>query len=162
MTLPAEDIKLIDDILRREGPATDDPVDRGGRTVYGISEAANPQVWADGKVTEAEARAIYESKYIRWPRFDRLPASLQPVCVDWGVTSGPQLVIMNLQSLLSVKSDGIIGPVTLAAVNKVESRWLNNQLVAARVRMIGRIVKRDLSQVKYLNGWLDRALEFLQ
>jgi hypothetical protein len=38
---------------------------------------------------------------------------------------------------------------------------VSTRLVAARIRMICRIVKRDPSQLKYLAGWVDRALEFL-
>lgn len=152
---------VIGDIIKREGPPTNDSIDKGGRTIYGISEAFNPAAWADGVVTLDEARVIYENKYVKWPGWDKVPTQLQPQLIDWGVTSGPQLVIGILQQLVGVKVDYVIGPITLAAIQKVDSRQLNNQLVAARVRMIGRIVSKDLSQSKYLNGWLNRALEFI-
>ena len=62
--MPNDIDKIIDDVLEREGGAavTNLPEDRGGRTQYGISERFHKDAWADGKVTKAEARTIYEQK----------------------------------------------------------------------------------------------------
>lgn len=155
---------IITDIIVREGGSvtTNDPTDPGGRTQYGISEKSNPLAWVDNKVTEAEARAIYLQKYVIGPGFHHITDShLQAQLVDFGVNSGPQLVIMKLQEILHVAIDGILGPQTLAAIAIVSPAVLNNAIVAARVKMIGRIIVRNPSQIKYLNGWLNRALEFL-
>lgn len=154
---------IIGDIIRREGGATvtNDPSDKGGRTQYGIAERSNPQAWLDGKVTEAEARAIYERKYIR-PFRGLEQHDAFPQMVDWAVTSGPVLVIQKIQSLVGAEVDGVVGPQTLAAIQSVDGRLLNNELVKERVLMIGRIIKRDVSQVKYINGWLSRAVSYIQ
>lgn len=151
---------IITDVIEREGPPSNDKDDKGGRTAFGISERSHPSAWADGKVTEDEAREIYLQKYVKGPGFDRVPEPLRSQLVDWGVNSGPLLAIMELQRVLGVTADGIIGPQTLGAI-EAASASLNNQLVASRVRMIGRIVKRDPTQLKWINGWLNRALEFL-
>lgn len=154
--------KIIDEILAKEGTPTNDPDDRGGRTAYGISEKSNPLAWADSKVTEGEARAIYERKYIKFPKFDQVKDhQLQVQLIDFGVTSGPQLAIMKLQAILNVEVDGEIGPKTLHALDGIFVPSINNRLVGARVTMIGRIVKRNPSDIKYLVGWLERAVEFL-
>ena len=71
------------------------------------------------------------------------------------------IAIIQLQGILHGKVDGILGPQTLALVNSPRAPELNTALVAARVRMIGRIVAKNPSQLKWLNGWLDRALQFL-
>lgn len=156
---------IITQIELREGGAavTNDPLDGGGRTQFGISETANPEAWSDGQVTEQEARAIYMQKYVIHPGFSQLPAILQPLCIDWGVISGPQLVIMRLQNLLDVEADGVLGPHTLAALPALPEGLirLTNKLVAERVKQVGKIVSKDPSQAKYVNGWLNRALEFL-
>lgn len=154
---------IITQVELREGAATNDPLDKGGRTQFGISETANPEAWSDGKVTEDEARAIYLQKYVVHPKFNLLPPVLQPLCIDWGVISGPQLVIMKLQAILDVGEDGVIGPETLAHLPALPEGIIrvNNLLVAERVRQVGRIVSKDPSQSKYVNGWLNRALEFL-
>ena len=166
--------KIIDRIIDAETPndnpatpqderavVTNDPNDRGGRTQLGISERSNPQAWADGKVSEAEARDIYRKKYLQ--PFAGLEDHVGfEQFVDFGVVSGPALVAQKLQSLVGVDVDGQIGPQTLAAIAAVEDRRLNNLMVAERVRMIGRIVKRDPRQLKWINGWLERALGFLR
>lgn len=154
-------MSIIDDILKREGGPTNDPLDKGGRTQFGISETSNPEAWKDGRVTEEEARAIYERKYLLGPGFDRITFStLREQLVDFGVTSGPHLAISNLQTLLNITPDGVLGPTTLSHI-PLDARRLNNDLVAARVRMIGRLVQKNPSQLKFLGGWLNRALEFL-
>lgn len=158
--------KIIDDILIREGgsKATNDPQDRGGRTQFGISEKSNPQAWLDGKVTELEAREIYLQKYVVYPGFNHIPAShskLQAQLIDFGVHSGPQLAIAKLQGILGLEADGKLGPLTLQAIDGCDPRVLNNRLVAARVSMIGKVVVKNPSQLKFLSGFLSRALDFL-
>jgi len=156
---------LIDEIILREGgdKVTNNPNDRGGRTKYGISERANPEAWADGDVSHSEAREIFERKYLTGPGFDKIKdRKLQDLLVDFGVTSGPQLSIMKLQEILKVKVDGVIGPKTLAAIDAHEPRRLVNKLALARIKMMGRIVKRDPSQLEFLNGWLNRTGEFIE
>ena len=155
---------IISDEIRREGGSkmTDDPEDRGGRTQYGISEKANPEAWTDNKVTEEEARAIYEAKYIKAPGFDKIADfHLRSNLVDFGVTSGPHLAIMKLQEILHVEVDGHLGPLTLAAVNQTHPEAINNLLVGKRVVMIGRLVQKYPADIKKLVGWLSRAVDFL-
>jgi lysozyme family protein len=155
----------ITEILAREGDAavTNDSVDAGGRTQYGISERANPQAWADGKVTEQEAREIYEAKYIRGPHFDRVPDDrLRTQLIDMGVHSGPGVAIQKLQEILKVVVDGVLGPQTLAALQHRRADEVNNLLAASRIRMIGRLVSKVPTQLKFLNGWLDRACQFIE
>lgn len=158
---------IIDAIIEREGgdKVTNDPTDGGGRTAYGISETSNPEAWKDGKVSEEEARAIYTLKYVAAPGFNQVKdESLKAQLVDFGVNSGPYIAIRNLQDALGLKADGVIGPETLTALESLQGdalRLLNNALVAARVKMFGRIVAKNPSQLKFLSGWLNRALEFL-
>ena len=157
---------IITDILVREGgaTATNDPHDAGGRTQYGISERSNPKAWLDGKVTEGEAREIYLQKYVIWPRFHTLPpshAKLQAQLIDYGVNSGPQLVITKLQALMGIDIDGVLGPQTLQAITTHDPRILNNNLAVARMQMICKLVQKNPSQLKFLSGWCSRVLDFI-
>lgn len=159
----------IDDIITQveitEGgeKVTIDPSDTGGRTQYGISEKSNPDAWKDGKVTETEAREIYLNKYVRGPKFDHVPPStLQSQLIDYGVNSGPAIAISKLQALLHVNADGVLGPDTLKRLaEEKDLNKLSNLLVGERIKMICKIVQKDPSQLKYLGGWIARALEFL-
>lgn len=156
---------IIDDVIRREGgeKATNDDQDKGGRTQYGISEKSHPGAWQDGSVSREEAEAIYAAKYVTGPGFDRISDSrLQAQMVDFGVTSGPAMAIQKVQSLVGQEPDGVLGPKTIAAIQAEDPILLNNKLALERVKMIGRIVNKNPSQAKFLNGWLSRALDFMR
>lgn len=161
---------LIDAIINAETPnddprtpvderaiVTDRQNDLGGRTQWGISEHANPEAWADGKVSEAEARSIYYRKYIK-PFEGVADEKLLAQMVDFGVTSGPGLVAQKVQEILKLEVDGIIGPRSLEAINSADPIRLNNQLALARIKMIGRLVHNRPAQAENINGWINRAL----
>lgn len=147
-----------------DGKVTNDPLDKGGRTQYGISEKSFPEAWKDGKVTEQEAREIYLKKFVIGPGFNTIPPShskVQAILIDWSVTSGPYIPVQNLQRLLVVPVDGKFGPGTLAALVAADPNILASKLCRERVQMIARVVQRNPSQLKFLAGWLDRALSFI-
>mgnify|MGYP001569563028 CR=1 FL=1 len=157
---------IISAVIEDEGGSkvTNDPKDKGGKTQYGISEASNPHTWVDGKVTEAEAREIYEQKYVRGPGFDKIPDShskLRYQLVDFGVLSGPMLAIEKLQAILGVKVDGVLGVNTFAAVLQEDPKVINNKLMVERAKMVGRIVSKNPVQAKFISGWLNRILDFI-
>lgn len=157
---------IINQVIQREGgsKATNRSNDPGGRTQYGISERANPEAWADGKVTEDEAREIYTRKYIKGPGFDKIPpshAKVQSQLIDYGVHSGPQIAIQKLQKALGTTIDGVLGPNTLAALVASEPRQINNQLVVERLKMIARVVQKNPAQLSDLAGFINRATEFI-
>lgn len=157
--------RIIEKVIEAEGGeiTTNDSADAGGRTQYGISERANPEAWADGKVTLDEARDIYFRKYVKGPGFDKITnTKLQHQLVDFGVNSGPGVAVKNLQQILGVEQDGVIGNKTLEAIEKMDARTLNNELAKARCLLLARICVKTPSQLKFLVGWLNRALEFVE
>ena len=165
---------IIDDVIRREGgeTATNDPADSGGRTQYGISEKAHPEAWADGKVTYAEARNIYEKVYILAEHFNLITdVSLLHQVVDFGVLHGADSATRLLQQLVGVKVDGELGPKTLAAIDSYPTGklfgadvsgkvLLNLAFRDARIMRDATIVKANPKNLKFLLGWLRRAQEF--
>ena len=165
---------VIDAVIQREGgaKATNDPLDPGGRTQYGISERANPEAWRDGQVTAQEAREIFLSKYVVWPKFHTIPAShkwTQEQLIDFGVHSGPSQATMKLQECLNeagadpkLKIDGDFGSKTLQVLTGLDDRSINNLLMAARIRLLGRVVQKNFNQLNKLSGFLGRALGFMK
>jgi type VI secretion system secreted protein VgrG len=106
--------------------------------------------------------SAYAQKYIQAPGFDQLaPSPLQTQLIDFGVNSGPAIAIQKLQEILGVATDGQLGPETLAALRTQELRVVNNKLVASRLRMIASLAAKRPNQVQSLQGWVNRALEFL-
>lgn len=165
---------FIDQIIQEEGGAveTNDPSDSGGRTKYGISEKANPGVWADGDVTYDEARTVYQKRYIEIDGINQIAdINLMHQVADFGVTSGPDTSVKTLQQLLGVSCDGKIGPTTLAAISNYPSGTLFGAPVSgnlllnlafrdARVLAYAVDVKRAPKNLKFLLGWLRRVFEF--
>jgi lysozyme family protein len=155
--------KIIDAVLEAEGGAktTDDPSDTGGRTQFGISENAHPEAWIDDQVSEEEAREIYRRKYVEGPGFSRInDVGLQHFLVDWGVNSGPTVAVKYLQRVVGTPIDGMLGPKTAQAANQADPRGLLNRLIDERIRMFARIVNKNRSQGRFIEGWIERALEF--
>lgn len=156
--------KIVDAIIAAEGGTTEtnDPNDSGGRTKYGIAEKSNPEAWADGTVTLDEARDIYFKKYVVQPGFDKITdPKLQHQLVDFGVNSGPFIAIQKLQTVLGVPVDGKLGPHTYAAVASSDPRAICNKLAGERIKLFVKICKKAPSQLKFLEGWVNRACEFL-
>lgn len=166
--------QIIDRILEQEGGFVDDPADRGGPTKYGITAetlgnwrgltrpATRVEVQA---LTDDEARQIYHARYIVAPGFtpENIPhEKLRAALIDEGVNAGPTVAIKHLQAALGVSVDGVLGPVTAAAVRMHASAdGLLLQVVRLRCLRYGRIVQQNPSQRRFIVGWLDRAFDML-
>jgi len=119
----------LDEVLRREGGYADHPADPGGATNMGITRrtlarwrGVSPLPALDKSevrnLTRAEAAQIYRAEYWARSRAGALPVGLDLALFDFAVNSGPTRAVMTLQRLLEVPADGVIGPVTFAAVRE--------------------------------------------
>lgn len=169
---------IITDVLRREGSAyTNDPADHGGPTKYGITLRelrawrSDLTVSADDveALTEQEARDIYRRRYISDPGFESIRDEwLRAFLVDAGVLQGPRNAIKFLQRALGVSSDGVIGPVTLAALEQAQTQPLRKAVIRERVQHLVACAIVDVppdivstTNLKFLRGWLNRVTSFL-
>lgn len=133
-------------VLRFEGGYVDHPDDPGGATNLGITRAtlaayrgrpvSKGEVRALGHET---ARAIYRRQYWDTLRCDEMPAGIDLALFDSGVNQGTARASRLLQTALKVGVDGIIGPVTLGAVQKAEPLGLLNEFMALRMQAYGRL-----------------------
>lgn len=107
-------------ILRHEGGATitDDPRDPGGLTKYGISQRAFPSLDIRN-LTEADAAAIYRREYWDKAKCDSLPAHLRLTVFDMAVNMGVGKAITLLQKACGVVQDGLLGPNTIRAAERL-------------------------------------------
>lgn len=85
----------IKEVLKSEGGYTNDPLDRGGPTNFGITiwdyrAYINKQGTAEDvrRMTVDQAKAIYKSKYWDAVGGDNLPSGLDYTVFDFGVNSG--------------------------------------------------------------------------
>lgn len=109
-----------------------------------------------------QTQALFEQKFLVSTHIDQVQDErLRSQLLDWAVSSGPFVAIQNLQGILGLELDGLLGPDTLELVNKADPKLLGNNLVTARVKMICRVITKSPSQLKSLSGLVSRALEFL-
>jgi lysozyme family protein len=57
---------------------------------------------------------------------------------------------------LGVTADGIVGNITLGAINSANQKELFDKIFNARIRFVNNIVRRDPTQAEYINGWINR------
>jgi lysozyme family protein len=133
----------LDIVLAKEGGYVDHPADPGGATNLGITFATlsawrgHPITKADvAALTKAEAGEIYRAKYWNPTRCADLPAGLDLAVFDYGVNSGVGRPARALQKILGVPQDGVIGPVTLAAIKQRDPRELIEALCDERLRFL--------------------------
>jgi lysozyme family protein len=155
-------------ILREEGGYSNDPIDRGGATNYGIIQSEYDR-WRtkQGLPTRSvhqidgdEVREIYHDEYWAPEHCDDMPEPLDLVMFDGAVNHGDGQEIKFIQRAIGVEDDGVWGPHTAAAlqdhINKEGAVELAKEVIEQRVNFYHRIVDHDPSQQRFLNGWLNR------
>lgn len=154
-------------ILSWEGGYSNHPNDKGGPTMKGViwSEWKNyakrkgftPTIENLKAITDDQWDDIFRKNY--WNPFrggDIADQSIATLLVDWGYNSGVVTVIKNTQRYLGVKADGIVGPVTLRALNSADAEKTFEAIKARRKKFLEDIVARNASQKVFLKGWLNR------
>ena len=182
---------LLPKILKWEGGFVNDPIDSGGATNKGVTLATyktyrkahgmKPPTIADlKKITDDEVLSILKEFYWDKMRADDIAnQSIANLCVNtlWGSGTG---YIRTIQGVLGVKQDGVVGPVTLAAINGHPSQkilfqklWNRRKKffedivansVVAYERKVGRQAtereKLKYTKKRFLRGWLNRLNDF--
>lgn len=131
-------------VLRHEGGYADHPADPGGATNMGITRKTlarwrKVSPWwnlakAEVKnLTRAEACRIYRALYWDLCRAGQLPPGIDLCVFDFAVNSGPGRAIRTLQKALGVKTDGIVGPLTLAAAEAASARVIVEKVCDERL-----------------------------
>ncbi|MBY5961905.1 glycoside hydrolase family 108 protein [Marinobacter nauticus] len=125
--------QIIDDLIEREGAYVDHADDKGGPTMYGITEKVARLHKFDGPMSHMPktlAIAIYKDQYWTAPNFDRVAMLSQKVAeelLDTGVNMGIAWAGKFLQRSLNALNsqgthysdlvvDGVIGNGTLGAL----------------------------------------------
>lgn len=155
-------------VLAHEGGYVNDPDDAGGATNRGITQKTYDghrrrkglPIRAVRGITPAEVAEIYRDQYWVPIRGDQLPSGVDYAVFDYGVNSGVSRAIKHLQEVLGVKVDGVIGELTLAAIEEREPVELIEAYVERRMRFL-RGIKSSSGQggwKKFGKGWTRRVL----
>jgi lysozyme family protein len=86
-------------------------------TKYGVSAAAFPSL-SIATLTLDQARTIYESRYWQPIHASEVPEPLALLLFDAAVNNGPSRAVGWLQGCVGAVADGVVGPLTLAAISR--------------------------------------------
>lgn len=157
-------------VLRHEGGYVDHPRDPGGATNFGITRKTlarwrhiNP--WFKLKKSEVrtlkkpEVSAIYRALYWDRCRGALLTSGLDHAVFDYAVNSGSSRAVRHLQGLVGAKADGVLGTLTLKAIqrkiNIIGVRELINALCDRRLGFLRRLS----TYTTFGRGWRRRVEE---
>lgn len=173
---------LIDQVIDREGGYVNHPADRGGPTVYGITQAvarANGYRADLRHMPRAVAAGIYRRIYWAGPHFDAIAGKAPAIAAemfDTGVNMGPKTAATFLQRSLNalnrgatdyadVAVDGRIGPATLAALAGFLARRggageavLLKAMEALQGERYLRLAEARPADEAFLYGWLTNRI----
>lgn len=157
--------KAFAQVLLSEGgfKLTNIPGDRGGLTYAGIAKNKHPdwEGWATIMGGKLPSRAMVEDFYKReyWTacRCDELPTGVDYAVFDFAVNAGRGRARKFLQQAVGVADDGVLGPMTMAAVKRTDARHILDNFSAAKASFYKGLVDADASQRKFIKGWLNRV-----
>lgn len=108
--------RAINRILAHEGGYSNDRLDPGGETKYGISRRAYPGVDIKA-LTRDKAKTLYRMDYWAPVKGDQLHPAVAFQVMDAAVNHGVSWASKALQRAAGVTVDGKIGPQTIASAN---------------------------------------------
>lgn len=145
--------KAFDLVVGVEGGYVNDPKDPGGETKFGISKRSYPNIDIKNLSLEA-AKSIYKKDFWDKVKGDELDWPVSYLVFDFAVNSGVRTAIVGLQKTLQVAVDGIFGPETVAAANKLDEEGHCTYL-AQRAIYMQSLANYD----RYKVGWLKRLFK---
>jgi lysozyme family protein len=170
--------KALRFVLESEGGFVNRIEDKGGPTNLGITLKTLQQAYKDfdygdfnddgivdiediKSLDESKAAVIYKRYFWDVIKGDELPSKVDYVTFDSAVNHGPRNAGKFLQKAInrqkdSLVVDGIIGNMTLLALQNVGIESLVLDILRERDIFYRKIVAQDPSQEIFLKGWLNR------
>lgn len=170
----------IEFVLRNEQGYVNHPMDKGGPTNYGITlktlckyRKVKKLTFKDVKTLKvSEAKEIYKVLYwdklnIDFSHYYHRNTDLDVLLLDQAVNRGVKPAVRQLQKILDLKTDGIVGANTRSAFlnlmissNKKDCSF-ELKYIQASQHFYLRLVKRKPNQMVFLKGWINRTHEML-
>ena len=164
--------ELLPFIEKWEGGYVNDPVDLGGATNMGVTIGTWKTVGhdkdGDGDIDvddlkqisrEDMKECVLRPHYWNRCRADEIKSqAIANILVDWVWASGVT-GIKQVQTLLGVKVDGIVGEKTLSAINSAQQRELFLRIKEARIEYVEHICTKRPANLRFRKGWLRRIAD---
>ena len=152
--------RIIEFFKKWEGGYVNHPLDYGGCTNMGVTIKTFKRYFGEEKtcedlknITDDEWYTIFEDGYYKPSKADKIEDDkVALLVVDFCWNSGTKTAIKRIQKCLGVPDDGIVGKVTLNALNAD----CFDKLFEMRKEFYQTIVNNRPSQQVFLKGWLNR------
>jgi lysozyme family protein len=154
--------KSLELVLAHEGGYVHHALDPGGRTNLGVTQ----RVWEDyvghkvdeqamRKLTKEMVAPLYRKQYWDVCHCDDLPAGVDYLAFDFSVNAGAFRSIKTIQRALNITADGVIGPVTIKAIQDANAEDFITNFTNAK-----EVFYRGLANFPtFGRGWLNRVAE---
>lgn len=144
-------LRAIDRVLGHEGGYVNNPKDPGGETNWGISKRSYPAV-SIKELTRNQAVALYHRDFWIRAHCEELSDGAGYQLLDSAVNSGIGQSIRFMQRAVGVADDGIYGPMTRAACEKMSESDFILRFLAERLDFMTRLKSWD----SFGKGWARR------
>ena len=150
--------KAFELLISHEGGLVSNPKDPGGLTKYGISQRQYPNLDI-ANLTLPEVKELYKRDFWDRAQCDKMHPDLAFDVFDAAVNSGIGQAIRWLQRSVNVADDGVIGPLTLAAVQRLDdTSAIRARFSGHRLEFMSRLSTFDV----FGRGWTRRVAANLQ
>lgn len=146
---------------------TNDPVDPGGATRWGVTERVARAHGYQGDMKDyprADAEGVYEASYWTPIQGHKLPFPLALMTFDAAVNMGVDKASRMLQAALRTVQDGKVGDATLriairAAGAKDDLDGALHLFAEERVKLY--LTRNNAAEERFERGWINRVLRVL-
>lgn len=129
--------EFFDRLMEHEGGYVNHPSDPGGETMWGVTKrvaVANSYNGSMRNLPKSTAQAIADKDYWQVIRGDDLPDDVAWQVFDAAYNHGTRQAVKFLQRAVGVNDDGLIGDVTLSAVNAMDKNDIVLLFLAERLQ----------------------------
>lgn len=144
-------------LIGHEGGYANNPADPGGETKFGISRRSYP-LEDIKRMTLDRAKVLYLRDYWGPAGCDAVPDGVKFDLFDTAVNSGVVTAVRLLQNAAGVATDGVLGPVTLQALNTMPAPRLAARFNGWRLAFMANTPQWDT----FSRGWARRIAENLK
>ncbi len=164
-------------VLVHEGLYDNDPDDPGGETYKGIArkiypawdgwveidmakrQTGFPEVLNKNTALQQSVSQFYEVNYWHKVKADDMTNFDVAFSIfDFAVNAGVGTSAALAQMVVGAKPDGVIGPVTIEAINSFDAEHFMAAFTVAKVARYVSIVKKRPTSQKYFYGWIRRTI----
>lgn len=141
--------EAFDRLVSHEGGYVNNPADPGGETKFGISKRSYPNVDIKNLTLDG-AKEIYRRDF--WNVVDTAHAAVKFQAFDFAVNSGITTALRKLQSAVGVADDGHWGPMSSAALDRMELNDVLMRYLGLRLEFMSKLKAFDT----FGRGWAAR------